>query len=234
MSETILAPDLCYAYDMGMLEYSHASELQANLAAARLAGEVTDIILLLQHHPVFTIGTLGSEANIVVSQNKLENEGIAIFHADRGGDITYHGPGQLVGYLIFDLKGRSKDLHQYMRNLEEIVILTLADFSVAGHRLQGYPGVWVEGKKICSVGIRVTRWVTKHGFAFNVNNDLRAFSYINPCGIKNGGVTSMSRWLRYQLVMEDVFSRVLKYTAQVFDINIKRGSAKQLSRYYAR
>jgi len=222
------ATDLCYAYNIGMTGYAQALELQANLVAAHLARKIPDVILFLQHPPVLTIGTSGSEENIVVSKDILDKEGMPIFHTDRGGDITYHGPGQLVGYLIFDLKTRGKDIHQYVRNLEEVIIRTLAAFSIVGHRIRQYPGVWVGQEKICAVGIRVTRWVSKHGFALNVNTDLRYFSYINPCGITNGGVTSISRLLGYDLAIEDVLSYILKYSTQVFGMNIKRESIEQL------
>ena len=187
----------------------------------RLEGEISDVILFLEHHPVLTIGASGGKENIIASRDALAFQGVTIVHTDRGGNITYHGPGQLVGYLIFDLKTRGSDLHQYMRNLEEVIIRTLSDFNIAGNRDPRYPGVWVGQEKICAVGVRVRRWVTKHGFALNINNGLEAFSYINPCGITNRGVTSMSRLLGYKLKIEDVISSMSRHLLQIFDIHIE-------------
>ena len=183
--------ELCQAYILGVTGYNEALQLQEQLVKAHLAGEIPNTILFLQHPPVLTIGTSGEE-NIIASLDKLANEGVEIIHTDRGGNITYHGPGQLVGYLIFNLNDDSKDVHQYVHNLEEVIIRMLQDYSIAAHRDSMYPGVWVGEEKICALGIRITNWVTKHGFALNINNELKYFSYINPCGITDRGVTSLS------------------------------------------
>lgn len=227
-------PDLCWAYSLGLIRYAEALELQDKLLQARASGSVPDVLLLLQHPPVFTIGTSDGERNILVSRDTLAGEGIEVFRTDRGGSITYHGPGQLVGYPIFDLKTKSKDIHRYVRNLEEVVIRTLRDFSITAHRDSRYPGVWVGQEKICALGIRISRhWCTKHGFALNINNNLRHFAYIYPCGIMDRGVTSMSQLLGSKLRIEDVVPGILKYFSQVFDIVIQHKPPEQLGNYYA-
>ena len=230
--ELISSASLCRAYDLGLVEYEKALQLQDNLVSARLAGEIPDVILLLQHPSVLTIGVSGSEENIIASRDLLAGEGIPVFHTDRGGGITYHGPGQLVGYLISDLKTKGKGIHQYVRHLEEVIIRTMDVFSIPASHDSQYPGVWVGQDKICALGIRVTHWVTKHGFALNVNTDLRHFTYITPCGITDRQVTSMSRLLGHDIALEDVTSCILEQCSQVFDINIRQESTEELNSYY--
>lgn len=223
---------LCRAYDLGTVEYDEALRLQEQLVKARLTGDFPDSILFLQHPPVLTIGAARGEENIIVSKDVLANEGVTICHTDRGGDITYHGPGQLIGYLIFNLETKGKDLHQYVRNIEEVIIRVLRDYSITAHRDSKYPGVWVGEEKICALGIRFTRWVTKHGFALNINNELRYFSYIHPCGITDRRVTSMSLLLGHELAIGDVISCAIKHSSQVFNTAIQRESTRQLDKYY--
>lgn len=223
--------ELCQAYDLGLIEYNRAIQLQGQLVKARCASEIPDTILFLQHPPVLTMGASGGEENIVVTKDVLVNGGVAIVHTDRGGNITHHGPGQLVGYPIFDLNTKGKDFHQYVRNLEEVIIRTLRDYSIAAHRDRKNPGVWVGEEKICALGIRVTRWVTKHGFALNINNELKYFSYIHPCGLTNG-VTSMSRLLGHEVRIEDVMLCIIKHCSQVFNMAIELKSPKHLGEYY--
>ena len=230
--ELISSASLCRAYDLGLVEYEKALKLQNNLVSARLAGEIPDVILLLQHPPVLTIGVSGSEENIVASRDLLAGEGVAILHVDRGGGITYHGPGQLVGYPIFDLKTKGKGIQQYVRHLEEVIIRTLDVFSIPANHDSQYPGVWVGQDKICALGIRVTHWVTKHGFALNVNTDLKYFDYITPCGITNRHVTSVSQLLGYDIALEDVTSCIFELCAQVFNMNIRQESTEELNSYY--
>ena len=226
-------PSFCWAYSLGLVEYNEALRLQDELLRDRFTGNVPDVILLLQHPPVLTIGASEGKQNITVSKDTLANEGIEVLHTDRGGNITYHGPGQLVGYPIFDLKTRGRDIHQYVRNLEEVIIRTLCDFSITGHRNSKYPGVWVGREKICAIGIRVaSRWCTKHGFALNVNNDLKYFSYIYPCGITDMGVTSMSQLLGHELRIEDVISSILRHFSLVFNVTIQQRTVEQLGDYY--
>ncbi len=229
--ESIARVSLCRAYDLGVVEYGESLRLQDELVTARIADEVPDVTLFLQHPPVFTIGASGSDENIVTSRDWLDSEGISVIYIDRGGDITYHGPGQLVGYLIFDLKTKGKGIHQYVRNLEEVVIRTLDAFSIPSYRNPQYPGVWVGQDKICALGIRVSRWVTKHGFALNVNTDLKYFNCIIPCGIAGRRVTSMSQLLGRDIALEEVTSCMLEQCAQVFNTDIRQGSVEELNRF---
>ena len=220
--------NLCRAYDLGLIGYEKALQWQGQLVKARLANTLPDTILFLQHPPVLTIGVSGGEENIVVSKDVLANDGVALVHTDRGGNITCHEPGQLVGYPIFNLNTKGKDLHQYVRNLEEVIIRTLCDYSIFAHRNSKHPGVWVGEGNICALGIRVTKWVTKHGFALNINNELKCFSYVHPCGVINGSVTSMSRLLNHRLMIEDVILCIIKHCSEVFNITIELESPEHL------
>ncbi len=231
--ELISRATICQAYDLGTVEYEKALQLQNNLVSARIAGEIPDTVLFLQHPPVLTIGVSGTEEDIIVPRDLLNDEGVSVFRTDRGGCVTYHGPGQLVGYLIFDLQTRGKDLHQFVRNLEEVIIRTLAAFSIPAHADPQYPGVWVGQDKICALGIRVSRWVTKHGFALNVNTDPRRFDFIIPCGITDRQVTSMSQLLGHNVALEDVTSCTIEQCAEVFNIDIEQESVEELASCYA-
>jgi lipoic acid synthetase len=208
--------------------------LQNNLVSARLTGETPDIILFLQHFPVITIGVSGKAEDIIVSKDLLDGEGIGIFHTDRGGGVTYHGAGQLIGYLIFDLKSKGGDIHQFVHNLEVVIIQTLQAFSIPAYVDPRYPGVWVGQEKICALGMRVTHWVTKHGFALNVNTELKCFNFIIPCGIADRQVTSMSQLLGHDVALEEVTSCILEQCAEVFNMDIKQESAEELNSYYVR
>jgi len=210
----------CRVFNLDTVDFAEASHLQSELIELRLAGRIPDVILFLQHPPVLTIGAFGGEQNVIISQDVLKREGISIAHTDRGGDITYHGPGQLVGYPILDLKARGRDVHQYVHDLEEVVIRTLGDYSISGHRDPDYPGIWVGQEKICAMGIRVAHWVTKHGFALNINNDLTPFSYINPCGITGRGVTSMKQLLGRELEIDDVTNGIIRRFSAIFGMKV--------------
>jgi len=210
----------CLVFNLAMVDFAEASQLQSELLEQRVAGKIPDVILFLQHPTVITIGAFGGEQNIMVPRHVLEEEGISVIHTDRGGDITYHGPGQLVGYPILDLKARGRDVHQYVHDLEEVTIRTLDDYSIKAHRDTDYPGVWVGKKKICALGIRVVHWVTKHGFALNINNDLTPFSYINPCGITDRGTTSMQKVLGQKPEIGEVTNSIIRHFSTVFGINV--------------
>ena len=192
---------------LGQIEYETAWDLQKELVAKRTAGQIPDRFLLLEHAPVYTMGRSGSEANLVFDETRRVAEGISLFWVDRGGDVTYHGPGQLVGYPILQLRelqhrqGQDRlDLHLYLRQLEELIILTLADFGVRGWRYEGYTGVWVTTaagpRKIAAIGIKVSsKGVSSHGFALNVDPNMNHFSGIIPCGIEDHGVISLAELL---------------------------------------
>jgi lipoyl(octanoyl) transferase len=162
------------------------------------------------------LGKSGDKNHLLMNDETLRQKGISFYEIDRGGDLTYHGPGQLVCYPIFDLKHYYKDSHKFLRDLEEAVILTLKDFGIKSHREEGYTGVWVGEEKICAIGIKVSRWVTMHGLALNVNNDLGYFDMIIPCGIFHKGVTSMKKIKRKELKLKTISKKLLNYFSEVF------------------
>lgn len=180
-------------------------------------------LIFVEHPPVYTLGKSGNEDNILISQQELKINGIEFFHINRGGDITFHGPEQLVGYPILDLDRFRTDIGWYLRSLEEVIILTMADYGLKGERSQGETGVWIEpgikGKerKICAMGIKCSRWITMHGFALNVNTDLSYFNNIIPCGIVNKQVTSLEKELGSKVPMEEVKEKLRKNFEQVFE-----------------
>lgn len=207
---------------LGRLEYGAGLELQASLVEERRSAAIGDTLLLLEHPPVITLGvkTRGRPVNIVASPETLAAEGVSVFETGRGGDITYHGPGQLVGYPIFDLRPDRCDVHRYVRDIEEALIVALREFGIEAGRLTGRTGVWVgpEGReeKIAAIGVRISRWITSHGFALNVAADLRHFQLIVPCGIADRGVTSIERVLGRAVPMREVEDAVIRAFTKVF------------------
>ncbi|MGH7550306.1 MAG: lipoyl(octanoyl) transferase LipB [Gemmatimonadota bacterium] len=192
------APDLraAVAVDrLGEVAYRDAWTLQRELVARRAAAEIPDTLLLLSHPPVVTLGKGGTIAHLLGSRAELAGRGVEFVETDRGGDITFHGPGQIVGYAIVDLAPRGRDLHRFLRDLEEVLILALAGFGIAAGRAEGLTGAWVGDAKVAAMGIRVSRWITHHGFALNVDTDLSYFDLIVPCGIADRRVTSMAKLL---------------------------------------
>ncbi len=181
----------CELRDCGRLDYARALELQRELVEKRKRGEIPDQLLMVEHPHVITLGRNGKMNNLLASEDLLRRAGITFFPTDRGGDITYHGPGQLVGYPIFDLREWKRDVVAYVRGVEQALIDTLADYGIEGGREQGMTGVWVAGRKIAAIGVHISRWVTSHGFALNVTTDLQYFQYIVPCGLSKP-VTSMA------------------------------------------
>ena len=185
---------------------------------------VTDNYLLLVEHPhVFTLGKSGDESNLLVNEEQLEDQHASYYKINRGGDITYHGPGQLVGYPILDLDNFFTDIHKYLRLLEETIILTLNDYGITAGRSSGETGVWIDSedplktRKICAMGVRCSRWVTMHGFGFNVNADLDYFNNIIPCGIQNKAVTSMEKELGHKVDMEEIKQKIKIYFSKLFE-----------------
>ena len=176
-----------------MISYSEGLEIQKGLVEQRKAGQIPDQLLLLEHPPVITLGVKAKNdrSHIVASPEVLAAEGVEVFETGRGGDVTYHGPGQLVGYPIVDLNPDRRDVHRYVRDLEEVMILMAASFGVKAGRIPGLTGAWVGDEKLAAIGVRIARWVTSHGFAFNVNTQLSHFGLIVPCGITDKGVTSL-------------------------------------------
>ena len=207
-------------YKLGKVPYRKALEIQLRLLEMRTNGEIGDTLLLLEHPPTFTIGRRGNMGNLLAAKNYLSKAGIHFEVISRGGDITYHGPGQLVGYPIMDLNGMGRDVHKYLRNLEETIIVSLGDFGIRGRRIKGITGVWTKWHKIASIGVGVRRWVTYHGFALNVNTDLSYFDMIVPCGIENVKMTSIQRWLakNEEIDMPEAEESIIKAFSQVFNI----------------
>lgn len=177
---------------IGRIGYRDAWALQRELVAERAAGRIPDTLLLLEHPPVITLGRSGSEDHLLGSAGELSARGVELVPTDRGGDITFHGPGQAVGYAVVDLGRRGRDLHRYLRDLESVPILALAEFGIRAGRAVGLTGVWVDRAKVAAIGIRVSRWIAHHGFALNVDTDLSYFDLIVPCGIRDRRVTSMA------------------------------------------
>lgn len=181
--------------EAGLVQYDTALNIQEDFLLKRINNEIEDSLILLEHPPTITLGRSGRTENLLVDEKSLSKHGIAFTRIKRGGDITYHGPGQIVGYPIIDLNNHEKDVHKYLRKLEEVLILTLKDFDINGRRIEKLTGVWVKRSKIASIGVAVRRWVTYHGFALNINTNLDFFDLMVPCGIQNVRMTSIKDWL---------------------------------------
>jgi len=215
---------LCTLYRLGPIYYGEAYRIQKRLWTQKAQGQAADTLLVLEHPPTFTIGKFGKLENVLASRTKLAREAISLFFTDRGGDVTYHGPGQLVAYPIIDLRNRKKDVRQCVRDLEEVVIRTLSDFSIEAHRDGGHAGVWVNGEEIAAIGLSIKRWITMHGIALNVNPDLEHFSLINPCGFSDRKATSMAELLSEDVPMGEVVTRLIAHFSDVFNVRIEWGS----------
>ena len=202
---------------LGLVPYPEAWALQNRLADARRAGLAPDTLILLEHPHTYTIGRSGTRDHVFLTDSELAVRGITCLDVDRGGDVTYHGPGQLVGYPIFDI-GPQPDVGRYLRNLEDCLIETLADFGIAAGRLSGYTGVWIGDRKIAAIGVKVSQGVTTHGFALNVSTDLSLFTHILPCGIPDKGVTSMALEVGRAPAMTEVEARVMAHFSNRFAV----------------
>ena len=183
---------------LGSMDYQTALELQLDYLEKRINGEINDTLIFLQHTPTITIGRKGNKDNLLISEKILEQKKIKYYEVNRGGDITYHGPGQLVCYPIIDLKDHTKDVHKYLRTLEQIIIDVLLEFDIEARRIEGLTGVFVKNSKIASIGVGIKRWVTFHGLSLNINTDLSYFDFIVPCGLNNNPVTSIKSWNKLQ------------------------------------
>ncbi|HET9001001.1 MAG TPA: lipoyl(octanoyl) transferase LipB [bacterium] len=209
-----------YLVDCGRMRYGEAWALQRALVAARQAAQIDDVILLVEHPPVITIGRGGRAANILMPRELLASRGIEVFEIERGGDVTYHGPGQLVGYPILDLGALDEDVVRYVRLLEAALIRSLEEFGIGATRVRGYPGVWVGEAKIGAIGVAVKRRVTMHGFALNVAPDLEHFAVINPCGLGKP-ITSMARVLGRAVSLREVQPVVARALGGVFELEFR-------------
>ena len=207
---------------LGRMPYAEALELQRHVARERITGALPqDVLLLVEHPPVVTLGRASKEKNLIASPAFLESKGVELFEVERGGDVTFHGLGQLVGYPIIDLKRHRQDLHWYLRKIEESLINALADYDIPAERNPSFTGVWTRGKKIASIGVHARDWVTWHGFALNVSTDLSYFDLIVPCGISGVVMTSIARELGLENVSaQDVRDRVSAKFADAFDLTV--------------
>ncbi len=204
--------------DLGLVAYKEAWSIQQRLHAQRVAGQIPDTLLFVEHPPVITLGKAFQPQHLLFPTEFYAQHGIEVIPTDRGGDVTCHNPGQLVGYPIFDVRAHGADLHRYLRQIEEVLIRTLDTYGISATRCEGYTGVWVGEEKIAAIGIKVARWVSMHGFALNVNNDLSLFQMIVPCGILDKGVTSLSRLLGHPVPMDEVKTRVAEQFESVFGV----------------
>jgi lipoyl(octanoyl) transferase len=209
---------------LGLSDYQSTWDLQKKLFDQVLHGEIDDTLILCEHPHTYTVGKNGVASlgkHLRMNQQELSENGISVFEIDRGGDITYHGPGQIVGYPILNLNHYYRDMHRYLRDIEEVIIRVLAEFHVAGKRIEKITGVWTDTpggpEKICAIGVKVTRWITMHGFALNVNSNLDYFNGIVPCGITDKGVTSMERILGKKIDLNHVENSIMKYFREVFE-----------------
>src|SRR6266568_5052240 len=214
---------------LGNVAYAEALALQRTLVENRRAGRIGDVLLLLEHPHVLTLGVRGDggRSHILAAPETLQSRGVEVHETGRGGDITYHGPGQIVGYPIIDLKPDRCDVHRYVRDLEEVLIRTAADFGIDAGRVRGLTGVWVGREKLAAIGVRLSRWITSHGFAFNVTTDLDYFNLIVPCGIVNRGVTSVERLLGRPVSSAAVEDAIAAHFCEVFE-RIKPSAASLL------
>jgi lipoyl(octanoyl) transferase len=204
---------------LGLVRYDQALALQRALVEDRKADRVPDLLLLLQHPPVITLGVKGDggRANIVATDARLAELGIEVRETGRGGDVTYHGPGQIVGYPILDLRPDRCDVHRYVRDVEDVMMRVCAAYGLAAGRIKGLTGTWVGGEKIGAVGVRISRWVTSHGFAFNVSTDLEHFRLIVPCGIADRGVTSLEEATGRRVRIDEVEDVVVRCFEETFE-----------------
>lgn len=231
---------LVYFKDLGMMPYTEAWNYQESLLKQNVdiktryyspqqkqkKDSTTNYLLFVEHPPVYTLGKTGHEENVLLNENELQDRGILFVKTNRGGDITFHGPEQIVGYPILDLEKFGTDIGKYLRNLEEIIIRTLAEYGISGERSNGETGVWLEPgnvgreRKIAAFGVRCSRWITMHGFAFNVNTDLQYFEGIVPCGIKNKQVTSLARELGRDIELSEVKEKIKIHFEEVFEAEL--------------
>ena len=224
----------CLITDLGLVSYADASSLQQRLAAARKSGLIDDVFLLCEHPHVITLGRNANRQNLLASEQVLRQKAVELHATNRGGDVTYHGPGQIVGYPILNLAGIKRDVGWYVRTLEEAMIRASADFGATAYRVPGKTGIWVQAgaseEKLAAIGVHISRWVTSHGFAYNVSTDLRYFDLIVPCGIADRKATSLEKLLRRSVPLEEVKPRLTRHLTDLFSLTPSPTSSRQLLR----
>src|SRR2546430_946145 len=218
--------------DLGLLGYRQAYALQKRVVAARKAGAIEDVLLLCEHAHVITLGRNGKLENLLASEHVLRQKGVEFHATDRGGDITYHGPGQIVGYPILNLGAIRRDVVWYVRTLEEAMIRATSEFGITAERLAGKTGIWVRAgnteEKLAAIGVHISRWVTSHGFAYNVSTDLRNFDLIVPCGIAECKATSLEKLLGRSVEEKEVSPRIAKHLGELLALEMREASRKEL------
>jgi lipoyl(octanoyl) transferase len=223
---------ICHIVDLGLMGYAEAWALQKRVAAARKAAAIEDVLLLCEHPHVITQGRSGKRENLLASEHVLKQKGVEFHATDRGGDITYHGPGQIVGYPILNLGAIRRDVVWYVRMLEEAMIRATAEFGIAAERVAGKTGIWVKSEnteeKLAAIGVHISRWVTSHGFAYNVSTDLRFFDLIVPCGIADRKATSLEKLLGRRVETKEVAPRIAHHLGEVFGLEMKEASRFEL------
>lgn len=202
--------------DLELFDYKDAWDLQKSIHQQRVENKIDDVLFLLEHPHTYTLGKVADKKNLVGDEKFLSDNKISVYDIDRGGDITYHGPGQIVGYPIISLTNWKMDTHKYLRAIEEVIIKVCSEYGLNGRRVDKYTGVWIEDRKICAIGIKVSRWVTMHGFAFNVNTDLNLFNGIIPCGISDKDVTSLSKELNKEISLKEVKEQIIHHFMNEF------------------
>lgn len=214
--------------DLGTVDYARAYQLQLQLHDLRESGSVPDIVLVLEHPACITVGRAGRRESILATEDRLGKTGVAVYQSDRGGDVTYHGPGQIVLYAIIDLRAYGRDVHAHARRLEQVLIDVLASYGIEATRKKEYPGVWTARGKIGALGLRVSRWVTLHGVSLNVSPEMAHFSLIIPCGIREHGVTSMTESLGHRIDPAEVKPRLRASFERVFNVELTPATPAQL------
>ncbi len=214
--------------NLGTTRYADAWELQKQIFSARLAQRIGDVLLLTEHEPVFTLGKGADGNHLLASDEELSEKKIDMFWIDRGGDVTFHGPGQIVGYPILDLNQHYNDIHRYLRDIEEMIIRTLKEYGITAGREKEFTGVWVNNEKIAALGVKVSKWITMHGFAMNVNTDLSFFDRIIPCGIFHKGVTSLEQILGRRVDLDEVQQTLVRHFSKILLLEVKQISKEEL------
>jgi lipoyl(octanoyl) transferase len=222
----------CLTVDLGLIGYAEAYALQKRVVAARKTELIEDVLLLCQHPPVITLGRSGKRENLLASEHVLRQKGVELHGSDRGGDITYHGPGQIVGYPILHLGAIRRDVVWYVRTLEEGMIRATSEFGITAERVAGKTGIWVRAgnteEKLAAIGVHISRWVTSHGFAYNVSTDLRNFDLIVPCGIADRKATSLEKLLGRNIEENEVAPRIAKHLGELLGLEMKEAAKKEV------
>jgi lipoate-protein ligase B len=217
--------------NLGRTSYGNVWNLQKGVFDLRASSKISDVLILNEHNHVYTIGKSGGDDHLLASTDELMDDDVEVYRIDRGGDITYHGPGQLVGYPIIDLNDHHPDIHRYLRDLEEALIRSLRDYGIDAYRDKEYTGVWVGNEKIAAIGVKVSRWITMHGFALNVATDMNYFDRIIPCGIFHRGITSMEKTLKINIPLGDVAVNIINNFSEVFNRKVEHHAGAEFIQY---